>query len=96
MDCSNKISILDSTLRDGAQGEGISFSLQDKLAIVRVLDELGVAYVEAGNPSSNPKDAEFFNLVHNLTLSNTKIAAFGSLKLESYEFEITADRKSVV
>ena len=55
-----KITILDSTLRDGAQGEGISFSVQDKIHIVKALDELGVAYIEAGNPGSNPKDLEFF------------------------------------
>ena len=54
------ITILDSTLRDGAQGEGISFSVQDKIHIVKALDELGVAYIEAGNPGSNPKDLEFF------------------------------------
>ena len=47
-----KITILDSTLRDGAQGEGISFSVQDKINIVKALDELGVAYIEAGNPGS--------------------------------------------
>ena len=56
-----KISILDSILRDGAQGEGMSFSLQDKLAILRILDEFGVDYIEAGTPASNPKDLEFFH-----------------------------------
>ena len=50
---------LDSTLRDGAQGEGISFSVEDKIGIVRALDELGIAYLEAGNPASNPKELEF-------------------------------------
>ena len=50
------VSILDTTLRDGAQGEGISFSVSDKLAIVKALDELGVTWIEAGNPGSNPKD----------------------------------------
>ena len=59
----NSITVLDSTLRDGAQGEGISFSLQDKLSIVQTLDELGVHYIEAGNPASNPKDADFFSSV---------------------------------
>lgn len=54
-----EIEIFDSTLRDGAQGEGISFSVQDKLDIVRLLDDLGVKYIEAGNPGSNPKDLEF-------------------------------------
>ena len=55
------ITILDSTLRDGAQGEGISFSVEDKIGIVRALDELGIAYLEAGNPASNPKELEFFD-----------------------------------
>lgn len=55
----DKVVILDSTLRDGAQGEGISFSLQDKLAIATALDNLGIDYIEAGNPFSNPKDMEF-------------------------------------
>ena len=54
-----EIAIFDSTLRDGAQGEGISFSVADKLKIVETLDGLGVAYIEAGNPGSNPKDLEF-------------------------------------
>ena len=56
MDAKNTVTILDSTLRDGAQGEGISFSLQDKISIVHILDELGINFIEAGNPSSNPKD----------------------------------------
>ena len=59
----NRVDILDSTLRDGAQGNGISFSVEDKLNIVSRLDELGVAYIEAGNPGSNPKDLEFFRRV---------------------------------
>ena len=63
MNENKKIDILDSTLRDGAQGEGISFSIQDKIHIVEALDELGVKYVEAGNPGSNPKDMEFFQQV---------------------------------
>ena len=54
-----KISIFDSTLRDGAQSEGISFSLQDKLAVTSYLDNLGIDYIECGNPGSNPKDREF-------------------------------------
>ena len=55
------VSIFDSTLRDGAQGKGISFSVEDKLQIVRLLDRLGVDYIEAGNPGSNPKD---LSLIH--------------------------------
>ena len=73
-----KVEIFDSTLRDGAQGEGISFSVSDKLTIVRTLDEFGVDYIEAGNPGSNPKDIEFFERVGELTLRNAKLCAFGS------------------
>ncbi|MDR0760886.1 MAG: citramalate synthase [Treponema sp.] len=74
------IEILDTTLRDGAQGEGISFSVQDKLAIARALDELGVAWIEAGNPGSNPKDMEFFRLAESLKLENARLCAFGATR----------------
>ena len=73
-----RLEIFDSTLRDGAQGEGISFSVSDKLSIVRTLDEFGVDYIEAGNPGSNPKDIEFFQRVSELPLQNAKLCAFGS------------------
>jgi len=75
-----KISILDSTLRDGAQGEGISYSVQDKINIVKALDELGVAFIEAGNPGSNPKDMEFFQQAKKLELKTAKLVAFGSTR----------------
>ncbi len=75
-----KIHIYDSTLRDGAQGPGISFSVEDKLKIVRKLDEVGVSYIEAGNPGSNPKDLEFFEKLSKEKLSNAKIIAFGSTR----------------
>ena len=74
------VEILDSTLRDGAQGEGISFSIQDKIHIVEALDELGVKYIEAGNPGSNPKDMEFFQQVKKLNLKNAELCAFGSTR----------------
>lgn len=54
-----RIYIYDSILRDGAQAQGISFSVEDKLKIVKKLDSMGVSYIEAGNPGSNPKDLEF-------------------------------------
>ncbi len=73
-----KIQVYDTTLRDGTQGEGIAFSLADKLKIVKLLDELGVAYIEAGIPASNPKDAELFEKIAKIELKNAKIAAFGS------------------
>lgn len=75
-----QLEILDSTLRDGAQSEGISFSVPDKLNIVRALDEFGIAYIEAGNPSSNPKDIEFFEKSSRLRLQNAKLCAFGSTR----------------
>jgi len=74
------IEILDTTLRDGAQGEGIVFSLRDKLAVTETLDELGIAWIEAGNPGSNPKDLEFFRLVPSLKLKNAKLCSFGSTR----------------
>lgn len=77
---SKKITILDSTLRDGAQGEGISFSVQDKIHIVKALDELGVTYIEAGNPGSNPKDLEFFQEIQKIQLKTAKVVAFGATR----------------
>ena len=76
----NFISILDSTLRDGAQGEGICFSIQDMLSIVCALDELGIPIIEAGNPFSNPKDVEFFEKSRSLHLKNSSLAAFGATR----------------
>ena len=74
------ITIFDSTLRDGAQGTGIVFSLEDKLQAVRLLDQVGVQYVEAGNPGSNPKDEEFFHRVAELPLRHAKLVSFGSTR----------------
>jgi 2-isopropylmalate synthase len=74
-----KLQMFDSTLRDGAQGEGISFSLEDKLKILTRLDAFGVDFVEAGNPGSNPKDLEFFKQAGTLGL-RTKLVSFGSTK----------------
>ncbi len=76
----NKIEILDTTLRDGAQGEGIIFSLRDKIAVTEALDELGVAWIEAGNPASNPKDLEFFRRASSIKLKTSKLCAFGSTR----------------
>lgn len=74
------IELLDSTLRDGAQAEGITFSVEDKIKILLALDQLGIPYVEAGNPTSNPKDLEFFQRAKALQLQQTKLAAFGSTR----------------
>lgn len=89
----DKVEILDSTLRDGAQGQGISFSLEDKLKIVRILDDFGVTYIEGGNPGSNPKDIEFFKKVKDIKLKNSKIAAFGSTRKPNIKIE---DDKNII
>ncbi len=74
------VEVLDTTLRDGAQTVNVSFTLNDKLRLAQVLDELGVDYIEGGWPGSNPKDEEFFNQVKKLSLVHSKVAAFGSTK----------------
>ncbi len=77
---SSHLIIYDTTLRDGAQSEGVSFSVDDKLKIARRLDEFGVDYIEGGWPGSNPKDMEFFQRVARMDWANAKIAAFGSTR----------------
>jgi 2-isopropylmalate synthase len=72
-----RIRIYDTTLRDGSQGEGVNFSLQDKLLITRRLDDLGVDFIEGGYPLSNPKDFEYFQEVRRLPLRHARVAAFG-------------------
>ncbi|GHS95679.1 citramalate synthase [Planctomycetales bacterium] len=74
------ISILDSTLRDGAQAEHVALSVNDKLAIARLLDDFGVSYIEAGNPASNPKDLQFFHAAQKNVWRRAKICAFGSTR----------------
>ncbi len=76
----NKVIAYDSTLRDGAQAQGVSFTVEDKLKIVKKLDDLGVGYIEAGNPGSNPKDLAFFERVASLKLKHAKVIAFGSTR----------------
>ena len=73
-----RVWIYDTTLRDGTQGEGVAFSVEDKLTIARRLDELGVDYIEGGWPGSNVKDAEFFARARSLSLNHARLAAFGS------------------
>ena len=73
-----KVTVLDSTLRDGAQGGGIAFTVEDKIRIVRQLDRFGLDYVEAGNPGSNQKDLEFFRQAAKLHPARVKLTAFGS------------------
>ncbi len=75
-----RIAIYDTTLRDGAQGEGISFSSVGKIRVARMLDELGVDYVEGGYAASNPKDMAFFHDIKKEGLKHAKVAAFGSTR----------------
>lgn len=84
-----QIEIFDTTLRDGAQGEGISFSLEDKLNIAGKLCKLGIAFIEAGNPGSNPKDMEFFRRAGELEREypGTRLVAFGSTRKKNIPVE---------
>ncbi|MGI6527050.1 MAG: citramalate synthase [Caldicoprobacterales bacterium] len=91
-----KIVIYDSTLRDGAQAEGISFTVNDKLRIVQKLDEFGVDYIEAGNPGSNPKDLEFFQKVARLQLKAARLAAFGSTRRAGIKAEQDANIQALL
>ncbi len=72
-----RIEIYDTTLRDGAQAEGISFSLHDKLELTKRLDDVGFDYIEGGYPASNEKDAQYFQRVGELGLKHPKVCAFG-------------------
>lgn len=75
-----KISTFDTTLRDGTQGEAVSFSVDDKLIIAQKLDELGIDYIEGGWPGSNPKDKDFFARAGELNLKHARLTAFGSTR----------------
>ncbi|HUT97022.1 MAG TPA: citramalate synthase [Dehalococcoidales bacterium] len=82
-----KVELYDTTLRDGAQSEGISFSVVDKLNIARKLDGLGIHFIEGGWPGSNPKDAEFFEKARGLELKKARIAVFGSTRRQNMKAE---------
>src|SRR3989338_8428832 len=75
-----KIQIYDTTLRDGSQGEGVSFSVQDKILIAKKIDELGVHYIEGGWPGANPKDIAFFAEARKIKFKHAVLVAFGSTR----------------
>ncbi len=75
-----KITTLDTTLRDGTQGEAVSFTVGDKLAIAQQLDELGIDYIEGGWPGSNPRDKEFFARAREIKFKHSRLTAFGSTR----------------
>lgn len=90
------IVIYDSTLRDGAQAQGISFSVEDKLKLVEALDRIGIGYIEAGNPGSNPKDLEFFERARKMELQHAKLIAFGSTRRVNLAVEEDVNVKSLL
>jgi 2-isopropylmalate synthase len=79
-----RISTFDTTLRDGTQGEAVSYSVEDKLIIAQKLDELGIDYIEGGWPGSNPKDKEFFARARDLQLKHARLTAFGATRFAKH------------
>jgi len=74
------VEIFDTTLRDGSQGEGVTFTSTDKIKVAKALDDFGIHYIEGGWPGSNPKDIAFFKKIKNVKLKNAKVTAFGSTR----------------
>ena len=91
-----KIFTFDTTLRDGTQGEAVSFSVDDKLVIAQKLDELGIDYIEGGWPGSNPKDKEFFSRARELNLKHAKLTAFGSTRFAKNPVEEDRNVRALV
>ncbi len=92
----NKIQIYDTTLRDGMQSEGVSFSLADKLAIAKCLDNLGADYIEGGYAASNQKEMEFFHEISKQGLKNSKLAAFGNTRRADTKVEDDASIRAIL
>ena len=90
-----QIKIFDTTLRDGSQGAGISFSVEDKLKIASALNDFGVSYIEGGWPGSNPKDEEFFQLAKD-KFKNSKLVAFGSTRKKNSDIRKDENIKKIV
>ena len=88
-----QVFIYDTTLRDGTQGEGVSFSVGSKLRVAEKLDQFGIDYIEGGWPGSNPRDMAFFDEVRNLELKHAKISAFGSTRRAGVKAEDDAQLK---
>jgi 2-isopropylmalate synthase len=91
-----RILIYDTTLRDGSQGEGVNFSLQDKLLITSRLDDAGFDYIEGGYPLSNPKDAAYFRAVRDLELKTARVAAFGMTRRRDIAADCDIGLKALV
>ncbi len=92
----SQVQLYDTTLRDGTQKEGVSFSVVDKLSIAQKLDELGIHFIEGGYPGSNPKDDEFFQKAKTLALSNSVLVAFGNTRRAKAKAESDANLQALV
>lgn len=91
-----KVKLYDTTLRDGAQGEGISYSVMDKISIAKELDLLGVQYIEGGWPGSNPKDMEFYLKMSKLRLKNSQLTAFSMTRRLNTKASLDPNIRSLV
>jgi 2-isopropylmalate synthase len=90
------LELYDTTLRDGAQAEDVSFSAEDKLRVAQKLDELGVDYIEGGWPGANPKDVEFFQLIKTVPLQRAKVVAFGATRKASNPVQRDANIRALL
>lgn len=91
----NKVFMFDSTLRDGAQGENVNFSVEDKFNVMKALDDFGIDFIEAGNPASNPKDMEFFKKAEAFPPKYSKLVAFGSTRRKDISCEEDVNLKAL-
>ena len=92
----NNIDAYDVTLRDGTQGEGVSFSVEDKIRVALKIDELGIKYIEGGWPGSNDRDEAFFKKIKNERLINSKLTAFGSTRRANNNCDNDANVQSLL
>src|ERR1051326_1900411 len=90
------LKLFDTTLRDGSQAEGVSFSAHDKFRIAQALDRLGIHYIEGGWPGSNPKDAQFFKEAHDYPFKNAKLVAFGSTRRKNSSASKDSNLKAIL
>src|SRR3989454_2044093 len=91
-----RITIYDTTLRDGTQGEGVSFSMEDKVRLASRLDALGIHYIEGGWPGSNPKDLRFFRRMQDVNLKHAKLAAFSMTRRAGGAADNDANMRALV
>src|SRR5499427_11156517 len=90
------IKIYDTTLRDGTQGEGVAFSMEDKVRLAQRLDALGIHYIEGGWPGSNPKDMRFFRRIVDVPLKHARVAAFGATRRAGIRAEEDSSLQALV